>query len=114
MSRLKARAEQKRKEAQQEQQASFWPELCRRIEAGQVIPIVGNGVFNDQLFFLDDEDDDPEARQTLGWSVEDKLADAWAEEIGFPLAEQHWLPRVALFNRVINSSDDLEIQNSLS
>jgi len=109
MSRLKARAEKRRKQAQDTEQAGFWPELCRRIDAGQVIPIISNSVFNDQIFDIDgdqilgisDGEENPQ-----GWSIEEQLADAWADEVGFPLAEQHWLPRVALFDRVVNSSDD--------
>ena len=101
MSRLKARAAKRRKQAQDAEQAGFWPELCRRIDAGQVIPIISNSVFDEQLFFFDEEDEFPEE-----WSIEERLTDVWAAEVGYPLSEQHWLPRVALFDRVVNSTDD--------
>ena len=109
MSRLKARAEKRRKLAQETQRAGFWPELCRRIDVGQVIPIISNSVFNDQIFDIDGDQIlgiSPGETNTGDWSIEEQLADAWAEEVGFPLAEQHWLPRVALFDRVVNSTDD--------
>ena len=34
-------------------EANTWPELCRRIDAGQVIPIISNSVFNDHIFDMD-------------------------------------------------------------
>ena len=101
MSRLKARAAKRRKQAQDAEQAGFWPELCRRIDAGQVIPIISNSVFEEQLFFLEDDEETP-----ADWSIGERLTDAWAAEVGYPLSEQHWLPRVALFDRVVNSPDD--------
>lgn len=114
MSRLKERAKKRHKEAQKSAESGFWPELCRRVDVGQVIPIIGNSVFNDQVFDIDNDqilgisqgEEVPE-----GWSIEEQLADAWAEEVGYPLPEQHWLPRVALFDRVVNSTDDLESKN---
>ena len=115
MGRLKARAAQKRKQEQQQQQATFWPELCRRIAAGQVIPIVSNGVFFDQIFDIDSDgiigvSADEENPQ--GWSIEEQLADAWAEEIGFPLRDRQRLARVALYNRVVKSTDDRAARSS--
>jgi len=101
MSRLKARAAKRRKQTQDAEQAGFWPELCRRIDAGQVIPIISNSVFDEQVFFFDDEDEFPKS-----WNIEERLTDVWSAEVGYPLSEQHWLPRVALFDRVVNSTDD--------
>ena len=109
MSRLKARAEKRRRQAQKAEQAGFWDELSRRIDAGQVIPIISNSVLSDQIFDIDGDQIlgiSPEENNPQGWSIGEQLADAWAEEVGFPLPEQHWLPRVALFDRVVNSSDD--------
>ena len=109
MSRLKARAATKRKQQQQQEQATFWPELCRRIDSGQVIPIVSNGVYYEQIFDMDGDGilgvSQGETNEQ-GWSIEEQLADAWAEEIGFPLDGRHKLARVALYNRVVRSSDD--------
>ncbi|MDX1415736.1 MAG: SIR2 family protein [Candidatus Promineifilaceae bacterium] len=110
MSRLKARAEKRRQEAKRQEQAGFWPELCRRIEEGQVIPIISNSVIFDQIFDIDNDNIlgiNPSGENPQGWTIGEQLADAWAAEVGFPLSEQHWLPRVALFDRVVNSKDDL-------
>lgn len=109
MSRLKARAEKKRDAQKQQEEATLWPELCRRINDGKVIPIVGNNVFYDQIFDIDGDgilgvDADEENEQ--GWSIEEQLADAWAAEIGFPLNGSEQLARVALYNRVVKSKDD--------
>ncbi len=109
MSRLKARAEKKRDAQKQQAQATFWPELCRRIDDGNVIPIVGNSVFYDQIF---DSDGDgilgvsADEKNENGWSIEEQLSDAWAAEIGFPLNGRERLARVALYNRVVKSKDD--------
>ena len=109
MSRLKARAAKKRKMQQQQEQATFWPELCRRIDAGQVIPIVGSAVSYEQIFDIDGDGILGVSKgdsNEYGWSIEEQLADVWAEEIGFPLKGRHKLARVALYNRVVKSSDD--------
>ncbi|MBV7330361.1 SIR2 family protein [Chloroflexi bacterium TSY] len=109
MSRAEEFAKRKRKQAQQAERAGFWPELCRRIAAGEVIPIISNAVFIDPIFDID-------GAQILGisrgeelpfdWSIEEQLADTWAKIVEFPLAEQHWMPRVALYDRVVNSQDN--------
>ncbi len=100
MSRLKARAARRRKQSQAAEQAGFWPELCRRVDVGQVIPIISNSVFNQLIFDLDDE----EAVQDR--SIEERLSDVWAEEIQYPLPARYELPRVAQFDRVVSSNDD--------
>jgi hypothetical protein len=115
MSRLKARAAQKRKQEQQQEQATFWPELCRRIDAGQVIPIVSNAVFYDQIFDIDADGIlgiSAGAENLQGWSIEEQLADVWAEEIGFPLHSRQRLAQVALYSRVIKSADDRGAKSS--
>jgi len=110
MSRAKERARQKRKIEQQKQQATIWPELCRRIDSGDVIPIISNNVFFEQIFDVDgdgrigvssDEEETPN-----GWSIEEQLADIWAEEVGYPLSGREKLARVALYNRVVKNKDD--------
>lgn len=116
MSRLAERAARRREAAQQDKKKNFWPDLCERIEAGHVIPIISTAVVNDRLFDINsdqilgfgDKQDSPD-----GWSIEEQLARFWATEIGYPLPEMYHqskfplpLPRIALFDRVINSSDD--------
>src|SRR5262245_42385754 len=106
MSRLKERAERNRQQARPE---GFWPELCRRINTGQMIPIISNAVHNDQIFDIDGDQIvgiSPSEENSQGWTIEEQLADAWATEIGYPLPEQNWLPRVALYDRVVNCPDD--------
>lgn len=103
---LKEMLEKNRRQKLEEETAGFWPELCQRIADGQVIPIVSNAIFNDLIFasLMEPEADvDPAEVNPLGWNVEDLLADAWANDVGFPLPEQHWLPRVALYVRVTQS-----------
>ena len=94
---LRQRREQ---EEAQAQPADFWPELCDRVNDGQVIPIVSNSVVNDLIFslFVDSDENNP-----LRWNAEDSLSDAWAEEIEVPLPERQLLPRVALYVRVVQS-----------
>ena len=125
MSRLKARAAQRRRADKPREQDAFWPELCRRIAAGQLIPILGDAVFYEQLFDFDGDglvgfsrDQQNGSRSQDGsrsqegsrsgrdWSIEEQLADAWAEEVGYPLADRERLARVALYYRVVDCSDD--------
>jgi hypothetical protein len=128
--RLRELALQKRKLKQEAEPAGFWPELCQRIADGQVIPIVSNAISNDLIFasLLEPEpappagDGQPAANgappadaaaagpdeDSLGFNAEDLLADAWAGEVKFPLPEQAWLPRVALYVRVVQSKTTRE------
>lgn len=109
MSRLKARAEQKANLAKQQEQAGHWLELCRRIEAGQVIPIVSNSIFNDQIFDIDGDGMlgiSSSETNPNNWNIQEQLSDAYAAEINYPLNEQHRLALVTLFDRVFNGPDD--------
>lgn len=116
MGRLKAMNAQNRKTAQQQEQVTFWPELCRRIEAGQVIPIVGSSVFYEQIFDMDGDGvlgvGADSGETAAGLSLEEQLAYAWADGIGFPLNGRHQLAQVALYNRVVKSRDDREAKTS--
>lgn len=110
MSRLKAREEQVANQAKQTEQSGYWPELCRRIEAGQVIPIVSSAIFNDQIF---DMDGDGILGVSAGdtnqenWNLQEQLSDAYAERIKFPMKDAtHRLALVTLFDRVFNGPDD--------
>ena len=109
MSRLKARAARRRKAEEGQDEDAFWPELCRRIDAGQLIPILGNAVFYDQLFDFDGDGIVGFSHGTEkvdNWRIEEQLADAWAEEIGYPLSDRERMARVALYYRVVKCSDD--------
>lgn len=114
MGRLRAIKEQNQRAQPAEEDGVDWGDLCKRIDEGQVIPIIGNGVFNDLLFPMTEEDlREIKGRQNpLGWSVEEQLTDLWADAIEYPLMESHVLPRVALFDRVINSKDNQEAKEN--
>lgn len=110
MGRMKAIAERMQREEQQTAEPEVnWADLCKRINEGQVIPIVGNGVMNELLFPMSEEDlaeIEPGRENPLGWSIEEYHSVTWATKIAYPLPESHVLPRVALFDRVVNSDDD--------
>lgn len=113
---LKAMAELRHRQELENAPANLWPELCPRIDDGQVIPIISNAISGDLIFasLLEpdaDESDPAEEPNPLGWNAEDVIADAWAEEVGFPLPDQHWLPRVALYVRVAKSKTVREAKN---
>ena len=113
--RLKEWTEQKRKEQQKAEPADIWSELAPRIADGQIIPIVSNSIYQDLVFASLLAEPEPGATKgdatganDLNYNAEDILADAWATDVGFPLPEQHWLPRVALFVRVARSKTTRE------
>jgi hypothetical protein len=110
MSRLKAMNALSKNLERQQEQATFWPELCRRIEVGQVIPFVSADVIYEQLFDMDGDGvlgiSQDGGENSGGLSLEEQLSDAWAEGIGFPFNGRHRLARVALYNRVVKSRDD--------
>ena len=110
MGRLRAIKEQNQRAQPAAEETVDWDDLCKRIDDGQVIPIIGNGVFNDLLFPMTEDDlREIKGRENpLGWSVEEQLTDLWADAIEYPLMESHVLPRVALFDRVVSSKDDQE------
>lgn len=115
MGRRQAFAERKLREKQAQGQELSWSELLEGIEHGNLIPIISNSVTNDQLFDLDDDQllvMGGGKANPLGWSIEEQLANTWATVIKFPLREQHWLPRVALFDRVVNSVSDRGAKNN--
>jgi hypothetical protein len=115
MGRLKAMNAQNRKVEQQQEQATFWPELCRRVDAGQVIPIISATAFYEQIFDMDGDGllgISEEGETHNGLSLEEQLADAWADGIGYPLNGSHRIAQVALYNRVVKSRDDLSAKSS--
>lgn len=111
MSRLKKRAEERRKE-DQASQGSFWQDLCRRIRNGRVIPIISNAIRFERIFDIDDDTrlglSAGEAENGHDLTIEEQLSEAWAEEVGYPLRETYRLARVAQYNRVVKSRDDLQ------
>lgn len=109
MGRAKAMEELMRRAQQNAGEAVNWTDLCQRIDDGLVIPIVGNGLVNELLFPLTEEDlreVEPGKENLLGWSIEEYQSVFWAKSIEYPLPESHVLSRVALFDRVVNSQDE--------
>ena len=78
-------------------------EIFQRISDGNVIPIVGNSVQFEQIFGSPTADSKSKAGSA---SINEQLAEIWAQEVGYPLTDTFDLARVALYNRVI--SDDSE------
>jgi hypothetical protein len=112
-----SRREQRRQRIQQEKEFSdeegAWARLCRRIDDDQVIPIVSNAFFIDRLFDLDSDQilDLNQGVDLPGdWSIEEQLADIWAEEIQFPLGERHRLAHVALYKHVLVGHNDAKVE----
>jgi len=58
----------------------------------------------------EENDENANGARDLYYNAEDILADFWANdpEVAFPLPEQHWLPRVALYVRVAKSKTTRE------
>jgi len=120
MSRFKERRKRKKEKAEHANQADYLSDLCRLIKAGRVIPIISSAVFNDQIFDIDNDqilgvspaDEEVEDSTVEGLSIEDQLADVWAEDVEYPLPGGRWLPRVALYDRVINQKNDLLAKKS--
>lgn len=112
MGRRQAMEERRRSMAQAAGKGEFdWPEFCRRLDAGQVIPIVSNGVLNELIFPMSDDElqeIEPGRTNPLGWSIEEHLAVQWAGDIRYPLPEAHMLSRVALYDRVIHDTDNIK------
>ncbi|MEI2610481.1 MAG: SIR2 family protein [Candidatus Promineifilaceae bacterium] len=115
MSRLDAMNDQKRLWEQQQEQDTFWPDLCHRISEGQVIPIIGTTVFYEQIFDMDGDGvlgiGEGEV-QSSDLSLEEQLAEDWGKFVGFPFNPRHRLAQVALYNRVVRSRDDLSAKLS--
>ncbi|MEM7797916.1 MAG: SIR2 family protein [Chloroflexota bacterium] len=110
--RRQTRAKRKRRVFLQESSTGFWPELCGRIEKGQVIPIISNSVINDQIFDIDGDGligvgPAVDGLAPFEQSIQEQLAGKWAKDINFPLLEGNLISRVAHFHRVVESSDDL-------
>ncbi len=104
----KRKREAKKKERKQK---GFWNEICENIESGKILPIIGNTVYYEHIFDIDGDGivwHNVDKKNLDGWSIEEQLASSWAQdEVQFPLSEQHWLPRVALYDRVVNHDNDL-------
>lgn len=82
---------------------SFWPEITDRIRDGQLIPVISNSLRMEHIFRELVESARGEAaaeEEGAAITVEDLISQAWADEIKYPLADNHVLAHVAQFNRV--------------
>ena len=81
------------------------------INEGRLIPTISNAVTNDVIFDIDgggilgiSADEPSENEDVTDLSIEEQLARAWANEIGFPLPGDHLMARVALYYSVTTTS----------
>lgn len=103
-SRLRRQRRQRRK-----------PEQIRfnqQIKDGIVVPIIGNAIRNEHIFNLvyARRGEGAKSKQATGdlaaySTLDEKLAQAWAESIGYPLPDRNRLARVARYNRISNRND---------
>ncbi len=83
-------------------------DIFRRIKEGTVIPIVGNGLGNDKIFdwYFNAESDGEQQTDGIGLTVNESLAQIWADFLEYPLLDTNNLARVALYNRVKSKDDE--------
>lgn len=92
---------------------SEWSEVNRRINLGQVIPVISNSLRYDSIFSQlveqvqpEDKEADPGGCNPPRAMAENILAQAWAGKIQYPLPDSQELPRVAQFNRSRSRDDE--------
>jgi hypothetical protein len=88
---------------------SEWTELNRRINLGQVIPVISNSLRYDGIFaqlIEQAREADPENFQPGRVLAEGVLSQVWADKIQYPLPDKLELPRVAQFNRSRTRDDE--------
>jgi hypothetical protein len=97
---------------------SEWTEVCRRIKDGRIVPVISNSLYLDSTFSALIEQAaqaGPDAGAPVPFPIkmrsENLLSQAWAEKIGYPLADTHELARVSQFQRA-RSKDDEEAKVS--
>jgi len=108
--RLAARRERLNKKRKQKEKSdsNILQELCERCKNNEIIPIISNSVRFEQIFDVDgdgiigasaDEDEPIEG------TIENQLAEFWADEITYPFNQQTKLAQVAQYNRVLSPDD---------
>ena len=119
LSELKKRRETKGRLLKTSDQ-EFWNDLYRQWQRGRIVPIVGGTVRNNRIFDLDDDDDiglahPDRARNSFDvldrmasdhLSIDEELAEMWADKIGYPFPDVTNLTRVAQFNRITSDHTD--------
>ncbi|MBE0698447.1 MAG: SIR2 family protein [Anaerolineaceae bacterium] len=93
---------------------SEWTELNRRINLGQVIPVISNALRYDGIFYqlieqaraaANEADPNGCASPVVNMAA-NILSQVWAGKIQYPLADTNELPRVAQFNRSRSRDDE--------
>jgi hypothetical protein len=96
------------------QRDELFEELCTRIREGKVVPILSNNLYNELIFAqlierlnsaVAGDGAAAPAADGPALTVNETLANAWADDIGYPMGDRMVLARVAQFNR-INSRDE--------
>jgi hypothetical protein len=88
---------------------SEWSELNRRINLGQVIPVISNSLRYDSIFAQlveQAKEADPDNCQPIRAQSEAILSQVWADKIDYPLPDRQALARVAQFNRSRSRDDE--------
>jgi hypothetical protein len=79
----------------------FWEDIMPRINQGIVIPIISNSFRIEQIFWEEKRTSDPAAETTQAvneeLTVEEQLAEEWANFIEYPMPDIHNLARVAQY-----------------
>ena len=83
-------------------------DIFRRIKEGTVIPVVGNGLGNDRIFdwYFKIGAEEKQDGDKVNLSVNESLAQIWAEVLEYPLMDTINFARVALYNRVKSKDDE--------
>ena len=104
----------------------FFEERCRAILRGKLIPIIGETIRIAHIFDVDydqelgvDNEPDDDAQDSdfdmtetengndedeLVLNVTEQLAQLWAQEISYPLVDDHQIARVAQYNKLIKEN----------
>jgi hypothetical protein len=83
-------------------------DIFRRIKEGTVIPIIGNALRNDSIFdwWFTQETSGKHDGDEASPTVDEYLAQIWADILEYPLLDTTDLARVALYNRVRSKDDE--------
>lgn len=91
---------------------SDWADVKRRIDDGSVVPLISNSLRYDAIFaqllknYNEAAGENDCDRPHLKVLAENLLAQAWAEQIAYPLPDTMELARVAQFNRSLANDDE--------
>lgn len=97
--------------------SDFWDDLYRRLRQGKLVPIIGSAVRQNRIFDIDWDNDLGVSAQAPtpsdATAVNEELAQAWANALGYPMPDGHVLARVAQYNRTLANDPDQAKSNYL-